>query len=331
MSEKPYDVLGIGNAIVDIIAKCDDALLAKHDAPKGSMRLIDGNAMDAIFADMSSSIQASGGSASNTMVGIASFGGKSAFIGKLADDAFGKTFAEDLKAAGVEFQGTPIKSDLATGRSLILVTPDGQRTMNTALGISSNLSPADVDEAEIAKAKIVYLEGYLFDRDDAKAAFQRAAQLAKTTGAKVALTLSDAFCVERHRDSFLELIRNDVDILFANEAEILSLYQTEDFAIAVSNAAADTALAALTRSENGSLILADDERIEIAALPVEAVVDTTGAGDLYAAGFLYGLSQSDDLKKAGQLGSLAASEIISHLGARPERSLQTLATEKNII
>lgn len=325
MSDARFDVIGIGNAIVDIIGRCDDDFLARHAATKGNMHLVDAEKIAALYSDMGPAVEISGGSAANTLVGLSSFGGKGAFIGKIADDEFGKIFAHDIKASGVEFASQPVAGKAPTSRSLILVTPDGERTMNTFLGISTDLDEAEVDANLIKASKIVYLEGYLFDQPAAKAAFRQAVSIARAANRKVALTLSDGFCVDRHRDEFLTLIREGIDILFANEEEIKSLYQTDDFEVAASKTATDTELAALTRSAKGSVILSGSERIEIPVSPVPQVVDTTGAGDLYAAGFLYGLTSGKDLATSGRLGSIAAAEIISHLGARPETKLSSLA------
>jgi sugar/nucleoside kinase (ribokinase family) len=331
MSEIHYDVVGIGNAIVDIMGRCDDAFLAKHGAPKGHMRLIDDATISALYGAMGPGIEISGGSAANTLVGISSFGGRTGFIGKVADDDFGRIFAHDIKAASVTFETKPVAGKEPTSRSLILVTPDGERTMNTFLGISTNLDQGEIDANLISAAAIIYLEGYLFDRPEAKAAFQQAVKIAKTAGRKVALTLSDSFCVDRHRADFIDLIRDGVDILFANESEITSLYETSDFELAAANAARDAQLAALTRSEKGSVILSEGRRLEIPVEPVQNLVDSTGAGDLYAAGFLYGLSANLGLEAAGQLGSLAASEVISHMGARPNAPLHQLARARQLI
>ncbi len=331
MSEIHYDVVGIGNAIVDILGRCDDAFLAKHGAPKGHMRLIDDATISALYGAMGPGIEISGGSAANTLVGISSFGGRTGFIGKVADDDFGRIFAHDIKAASVTFEAKPVAGKEPTSRSLILVTPDGERTMNTFLGISTNLDQGEIDANLISAAAIIYLEGYLFDRPEAKAAFQQAVKIAKTAGRKVALTLSDSFCVDRHRADFIDLIRDGVDILFANESEITSLYETSDFELAAANAARDARLAALTRSEKGSVILSEGRRLEIPVEPVQNLVDSTGAGDLYAAGFLYGLSANLGLEAAGQLGSLAASEVISHMGARPNAPLHQLARARQLI
>jgi sugar/nucleoside kinase (ribokinase family) len=327
-----FDVVAIGNAIVDIIGRCDDAFLERHGAPKGHMRLVDPPTINAIYGAMGPAIEISGGSAANTVAGVASLGGRSAFIGKVAEDEFGRIFRHDIRATGVSFN-TPAVADakVGTSRSLILVTPDGQRTMNTFLGISTDLDHGEVDPAVIQAANIVYLEGYLFDRDEAKAAFRQAVDIAGKAGRRVALTLSDSFCVNRHRAEFLALIRSGIGILFANESEILSLYETTSFEEAAKTAARDTRLAVLTRSEKGSLILSEGEAIEVAAEPVQKVIDTTGAGDLYAAGFLYGLARGYPLAVAGQLGSFAAAEIIGQIGARPEVKLSHLARMRGLV
>ncbi|MEQ1578772.1 MAG: adenosine kinase [Hyphomicrobium sp.] len=320
-----YDVTAIGNAIVDIIGRCDDAFLAKHGAPKGHMRLVDAGTISSLYDAMGPGIEISGGSAANTMSGIASLGGRAAFIGKVADDAFGNIFRHDIKAAGVAFNTPPVSGKAPTSSSLILVTPDGERTMNTYLGISTELDDGEVDPTLIAQSAIIYLEGYLFDRPEAKRAFFQATALAKKAGRRVALTLSDGFCVDRHRTEFLELIRSGVDIVFANESEITSLYETANFDHAAAHIAADTKLAVLTRSAQGSLILSEGAAHIIPVDPIAELVDTTGAGDLYAAGFLFGLTNGRDLPNSGRLGSMAAAEIISHLGARPAQSLAELA------
>jgi sugar/nucleoside kinase (ribokinase family) len=327
-----HDVVGIGNAIVDIIGRCDEAFLAKHGCAKGSMQLVDAAAVARLYDDMGPAVEISGGSGANTIVGVASFGGKAGFIGKTANDQFGEIFGHDIRTAGVTFN-TPAaaKGGEPTGRCLVLVTPDGQRTMNTFLGVSPQLGGGEVDAALVASARIVYLEGYLFDRPEAKAAFRQAAEIAAKAGRQVALSLSDSFCVNRHRAEFLDLIRSSVDILFANEAEITSLYETKSFDEAATRAAADTKLAALTRSEKGSVILGGGKSIAIPAAPVAKVVDTTGAGDLYAAGFLFGIATGRDLETSGRIGSLAAAEIISHIGARPETKLQDLARAKGLL
>lgn len=331
MTNTRFDVIGIGNAIVDIIGRCDDSFISAHGTAKGSMQLVDGEHIAKLYAEMGPAIEISGGSAANTIVGIASLGGRTAFIGKVADDEFGHIFAHDIRAAGVHFATPPARNSAPTARSLILVTPDGERTMNTFLGVSPELDHGEIDAELIKSSAIVYLEGYLFDRPEAKAAFRQAATIASAAGRRVALTLSDGFCVGRHRDEFMSLIRDSVDILFANESEITALYETSDFETAAARAIADTRLAALTRSEQGSVILSEGQRIEIPVEPVAEVVDTTGAGDLYAAGFLYGISTGKDLATAGRLGSMAAAEIITHLGARPETTLADLARQKGLI
>jgi sugar/nucleoside kinase (ribokinase family) len=331
MSQPRYDVTAIGNAIVDIIGHCDDAYLAKIGAAKGSMRLVDAGTMAGIYSGIGPAIESSGGSAANTMAGIASFGGIAGFIGKVADDDFGRIFMHDIRSIGVAFNGAPIANSAPTSRSLILVTPDGERTMNTFLGISTDFDNGTLDRALIADSAILYLEGYLFDRAEAKAAFREAVAEAKRAGRKVALTLSDGFCVDRHRPEFLTLIRSGVDILFANESEIKSLYETDNFDTATNNVRRDAKLAVLTRSAKGSVILCDGQSTEVAADPIAKVIDTTGAGDLYAAGFLFGQSRNLSFEKSGRLASLAAAEIISHVGARPSVSLGELARDRGLM
>lgn len=331
MTDKRYDVVAIGNAIVDIIGRCDEAFLVAHGAAKGAMTLVDADRVVTLYASMGPGVEASGGSAANTMAGLASFGGKAAFIGKVADDEFGKIFHHDINAIGVKFDSAPVVGGDPTGRCLILVTPDGERTMNTYLGISTDLDTKQLDPDLIRASGIVYLEGYLFDRPAAKAAFREAVKIAKASDTKVALTLSDSFCVGRHRAEFLDLIHSGIDILFANASEITSLYETDDFDDAARRASADIKLAALTRSEKGSLILSEGQSIAIPVSPVSQVVDSTGAGDLYAAGFLFGLARGLSLEKAGQLASLAAAEIISHVGARPATNLGDLARQRGLL
>jgi sugar/nucleoside kinase (ribokinase family) len=319
MPEAALDVVGIGNAIVDIIDNTDDAFLEAHGMTKGSMALIDEARAEAIYSAMGPAIELSGGSAGNTIAGLASLGSRCGYIGKVRDDQLGGVFRHDITAAGVAFPTPAATSGPATARCLILVTPDGQRTMNTFLGACVNLGPEDLDEAMIASARYTYLEGYLFDPPHAQEAFRRAAKIAHAAGRKVALTLSDSFCVERHRDAFLDLLES-VDLLFANEAEITALFQT-DFDGAVRAVRGRTALAAITRSEQGSVVVAGSEVIAAPAAPVARLVDTTGAGDLYAAGFLYGLTTAQALDDCARLGHLAAAEIISHYGGRPETPL----------
>lgn len=332
MSSTQYDVVAIGNAIVDIIGRCEDSFLDKHGAAKGHMHLVDPATISKIYGDMGPGIEISGGSAANTAAGIASLGGRAAFIGKVADDEFGRIFRHDIGAAGVAFNTAAAEnSDLATSRSLILVTPDGQRTMNTYLGISTDFNRAEVDPAVIEASTYVYLEGYLFDRDEAKAAFRQAVDIANNAGRQVALTLSDSFCVDRHRKEFLELIRSGIAILFANESEILSLYECASFDEAVARVSRDTKLAVLTRSEKGSVVVSEGSPVLVTPEPVQTVVDTTGAGDLYAAGFLFGLARGDDLQTAGRFGSFAAAEIIGQMGARSEVKLSHLARMRGLI
>lgn len=331
MTALTYDVCAIGNAIVDIIARCDEPFLAKHGATKGHMHLVDAEKVAAIYSDMGPATEISGGSAANTMVGLASFGGRAAFIGKVAADQFGEVFRHDIQAADVHFNSNAVDGSVPTSRSLILVTPDGERTMNTFLGISTQLGNGEIDGDLIQSSGLLYLEGYLYDQPQAKAAFQDASKIAKDAGRQVALTLSDSFCVDRHRDAFRSLVKTDIDILFANESEITSLYQTSSFETAAAEAAKDVKCAVLTRSANGSVLYIAGAETEIAAMPVDTVVDTTGAGDLYAAGVLYGLAKGLGPDVAGRLGSLAAAEIISHIGARPETSLRALAEKAGLI
>jgi sugar/nucleoside kinase (ribokinase family) len=331
MDETRYDVVGIGNAIVDIIGRCDDAFLSKHDLAKGFMRLIDAGEADRLYGLMGPSIERSGGSAANTIAGLASFGGRGAFIGRVADDQFGKVFWHDIRATGVAFDTAIAESGLPTAVCLILVTPDGERTMNTFLGASTELGPAEVDARTIAAAKVTYLEGYLFDKPAAKEAFHAAAAIAAKSGRKTALTLSDPFCVDRHRADFRKLVRDEIDILFANEKEITALYEVNSFDEAVAAARRDCDIAVLTRSEAGSLITTAEQTFEVRAAPVADVVDATGAGDLYAAGFLFGFTRGLKLIDCGRLGSLAAAEVISHIGARPEKPLAALARDNGLI
>jgi sugar/nucleoside kinase (ribokinase family) len=326
-----YDVVGIGNAIVDIIGRCDDAFLSKHDLDKGFMRLINAQQADRLYAVMGPGVERSGGSAANTIAGLASFGGRGAFIGRVADDQFGKVFAHDIRAIGVTYETPPAKSGAPTALCLILVTPDGERTMNTFLGASTELGSGEVDAKVIAEASITYLEGYLFDKPEAKQAFHAAAAIAAKAGRKTALTLSDAFCVDRHRDDFRKLVHHGVDILFANEKEITALYEVNSFEEAVLAVRGECEIAVLTRSEDGSLIVTAQETIPIKPERVAQVIDVTGAGDLYAAGFLYGLTRSFPLEACGRLGSLAAAEVISHIGARPETPLAALARKEGLI
>jgi len=323
MTEQSLDVVCIGNAIVDVISHADDAFLDRHDMVKGSMQLIEGDVALALYDDMPPAIEASGGSAANTAAGIASFGGKVGFIGKVADDELGQVFTHDIRATGVQYSPPPAPADHATARCLILVTPDAQRTMNTFLGVSGLIGPADIDAELVARAKVVYCEGYLWDLPDAKAALLAGMDAARSAGGKVSFTLSDSFCVDRHRGEFVDLAENHVDILFGNEAEICSLYETDSFEEAAARVAGHCEIACLTRSEKGSVIITSDgARISVPAAPAD-LVDTTGAGDLYASGFLYGYTNGLDLEASGRLASLAAAEVISHVGARPAVDLTT--------
>jgi len=324
MTQANLDVLGIGNAIVDVIAHAEEDFLEREALVKGTMTLIDAARAEALYQMMGPAIEASGGSASNTMAGIASLGGNGAYIGKVRDDLLGQVFRHDITAIGVRYETPAVTSGPGTARCLILVTPDGQRTMNTYLGACVDLGPDDIDAEIVAAASITYLEGFLFDPPQAQSAFRKAAAVAHAAGRQVALSLSDPFCVGRHRDDFRDLIDGHVDILFANAAEICSLYETHDFAAAAAAVRGQVSIAALTRSAAGSVILTSDAEHRVAAAPVAHVVDTTGAGDLYASGFLYGLTHGLPLPICGEIGSLCAAEIISHVGARPEVKLSEL-------
>jgi sugar/nucleoside kinase (ribokinase family) len=319
------DVVGIGNALVDVLSHEAHDFVTEHGLVPGSMTLIDTERAEALYSAMGPAIEVSGGSAANTLVGLTSLGGTGAFVGRVADDQLGTVFGHDIRAAGVEFVTKPASGGAPSGRCLIVVTPDAQRTMHTFLGASAQLGPADLDHGLLARTQVLYLEGYLWDEPEAREAYRLATQTVHEGGGRVAFTLSDSFCVDRHRDTFLELIEREVDVLFANEQEIMSLYQVDDFDEALQNVNHHCEIAALTRSAKGSVIVARDEVHVIDAHPVEHVVDTTGAGDLYASGFLYGLTHGYDLGRSGRLGALAAGEVISHLGARPEASLAELA------
>ncbi len=319
-----HNVVGIGNAIVDILVHADDDFLVANGLTKGSMTLIDAARADELYGRMGPAIEISGGSAANTMAGVASLGGRAAYIGKICTDQLGEVFRHDIRAIGVDFETAPVVGAPPTARSLIVVTPDGQRTMNTMLGACVELGPADIDEPAITGAQVTYMEGYLWDKPTAKEAFLKAATIAHDAGRRVSLTLSDTFCVERHRDSFRDLVAGHVDILFGNEHEVMALYQVGSLDEAVDAVRGECEVAAITRGAKGSLILNGDERFEVAAEPVARIVDSTGAGDLYAAGFLYGFTDGRHPAECGRLGSIAAAEVISHIGARPEGSLAKL-------
>lgn len=323
MTEVRFDILGIGNAMVDVVARVEDTFLSRHAMHKGAMILVDAAAAEALYAAMPAGTESSGGSAGNTCAVAAALGARAAYLGKVADDALGGVFAHDLQALGVHFPSARLTGGAPTARCLILVTPDGQRTMNTFLGACVTFGENDVDEDLIAAACVTYLEGYLFDPPAAQAAFRRAAAAAHRAGRQVALSLSDAFCVDRHRAAFRDLVSGHVDILFANETEITSLYEKNTFEEAAEAARGEVALAALTRSEAGSVILRGSETVTVAAEPVK-LVDTTGAGDAYAAGFLTGWTAGKPLAVCGRMGSVAAAEVISHYGARPEGDLKAM-------
>jgi len=326
-----YDVLGIGNAIVDVLARTEDDFLVRHGMRKGAMMLIDEARATTIYEAMGPAVEISGGSAANTIVGCASFGGRAAFVGKVKDDGLGHVFAHDIRAAGVAFDTPPASAGPSTGRCYVLVTADGERTMNTYLGAAQDLHPRDIDTDAVAGAAITYLEGYLWDPKHAKEAFLKAAAAAHAAKRLVALTLSDAFCVDRWRDEFLALVRDGtVDLLFANEGELRSLYQTADFDTALAALRREAPLAVVTRSEKGCIVATRDRVLAVEAAPIERVVDTTGAGDLFAAGFLIGTARGADHERAACLGALAAAEVIQHLGARPQASLKTLAQEHGL-
>lgn len=330
MTAVVYDVVGLGNAIVDVISAQDDAFLTKWGIHKDAMNLIEEDRADLLTKASVNAVETSGGSGANTIAGLASFGGKGAYVGKVADDRLGEVFKADMERGGVLFDTPPLIGGAATARSIIFVTPDGKRSMNTYLGASVDFSPSDVDRTTIEAGSILYLEGYLFDKDAAKAAFVHAAEIAHAAGRKVSLTLSDSFCVDRHRDSFRQLIRTQVDILFANEEELLSLYETRDFDEAIEQLRTETGLAAVTRGEKGSVVIGDGDPIVVPAEPINELVDTTGAGDQYAAGFLFGVARGLPLATCAKLGHIAAAEVISHYGPRPEVSLADLAAKAGI-
>ena len=322
--EPSLDVVGVGNAIVDVIAMVDDSFIETHGLAKGAMTLIDAERATSLYAVMPPALEISGGSAANTVAGVASFGGSAAHIGKVRNDQLGEVFAHDLRAAGVGFDVPLAAAGPPTGRSLIQVTPDAERTMNTFLGMSTLLEPADIDAELVASAAITYCEGYLWDVDVAKAAIRHTMNVASEADRLVSLTLSDSFCVDRHRHEWLDLISDMVDLVFANETEVCALFETEDFDSAAARAADITDVVALTRAAEGSVVISGNERVEVPAVDVPRIVDATGAGDLYAAGFLFGMAKGADLARCAELGAIAAAEIISHVGARPQESLGSL-------
>ena len=327
MSDPDFDVLGIGNALVDVITSVDDDFVTAHDFPRGATTMVDLDRADAIYADLPPAQEISGGSCANTIAGLASFGANVAFIGRVRDDQLGKVYTHDLRSLGVHFDVPPATTGPPTGRCLVMVMPDAHRTQCTYLGASTFIGPEDVDPEVVARAHVTYLEGYLWDQPPAKEAIRKAATAARGAGRQVALTLSDPFCVDRHRDEFRDLVADEIDVLFANEAEICSLYEVDDFDAALQQVRRHCRIGALTRGEHGSVVIAGDSVHVLEAEQVERLVDTTGAGDQYAAGFLYGLTHGHDLDTCGRLGSMAAAEVISHYGARPAVSLAKLAEE----
>lgn len=331
MSSKRYDVLGIGNALVDILARADEVFLAQNGIAKGGMQLVEESRAEALYAAIGPTTTVSGGSASNTIAGIAALGGRVALIAKVRKDVLGAAFSHDLHAMGVTFTTPAAQDGQGTGRCIVLVTPDGERSMSTYLGAGQHLGPDDLDEELIAASGIVYLEGYLWDPPQAKLAFLRAAEIAHANGGRVALTLSDAFCVDRYRDEFNDLIeRNVVDIVFANAHELVSLYQTADLETALAELAKRDVLGVVTRSELGCIVLHRGQRIDVPAEPIDRLEDTTGAGDLFAAGFLFGLARNATLHVCGRLGAIAAAEVIQHIGARPAADLKGLVSQSGL-
>jgi adenosine kinase len=332
MTSAKYDVLGIGNAIFDVLVRTEERFLLAHGMTKGGMALIDEARAASIYRDMGPATEMSGGSAANTIVGIANLGARAAYVGKVKDDQIGRLYTHDIRAAGVAFETRPALDGPATGCSYILVTPDGERTMNTYLGAAQDLTPDDIEPSQIAASRVIYLEGYLWDPKNAKDAFVKAATIAHGAGRQVALTLSDSFCVDRYRGEFLDLMRNNtVDLVFANEAELRSLYETSDFDAALKQLRLDAKLGIVTRSEKGCVVASKDGVTAVPAFPIEKMVDTTGAGDLFAAGFLFGLVRGATYENAGRIGALAAAEVIQHIGARPQTSLKELAQQNGLL
>ncbi len=331
MSDSKYDVLTVGNAIVDIIARAEEDFLVKENITKAAMNLIDADRAEHLYAVMGPAIEASGGSAGNTAAGIASLGGKAAYFGKVSNDHLGSVFTHDIRAIGVDFDVVPLDGTPPTARSMIFVTPDGERTMNTYLGACIELGPEDVDADVVAQSRVTYFEGYLWDPPRAKDAIRLSAKIAHENNRKVAVTLSDSFCVDRYRDEFLELMRSGtVDMIFANDAELKSLYETSDLNSAISALKTDIPLATVTLGENGSLVVTPEDTVEVAAQKIEKLEDTTGAGDLYASGFLYGLTTGRSLTDCARIGGLAAAEVIQHIGPRPQVSLKDLLGQSGI-
>lgn len=328
MTDKPFDVCGIGNAIVDVLAHCDLDFIDRLQLNKGTMTLIDAARAEELYAAMGPAVEVSGGSCGNTIAGVASLGGRGAYIGKVGNDQLGGIFRHDMRATGVHFETAAATSVTPTARSMIFVTPDAERTMNTYLGACVELTPDDVDPAVVSRSKVTYLEGYLWDPPLAKQAFLKAANIAHGAGREISLSLSDPFCVQRYLSEFQDLVKNHVDILFANEHEITALWETQDFDAAVKATQQHCGLAAITRSAKGSVIVTEHQVIEVPAWPVPRIVDVTGAGDLYAAGFLYGYTQGRDHADSGRIASLAAAEVISHFGARPETPLSELLLQQ---
>jgi sugar/nucleoside kinase (ribokinase family) len=332
MTDATFDVLGIGNAIVDVMAQAEDDFIVREKLIKGSMRLVETSEAERLYGLMGQAIQTSGGCAGNTVAGVASFGGRAAFIGKVADDELGRVYRHDMRALGIHFPTAPLVGVHPTARSMILITPDGERTMNTYLGASQQLSPGDIDEATVAAARITYLEGYLWDPPLAKDAFRKAAVLAHRAGRQVALTLSDSFCVDRYRDEFLGLMREGaIDIVFANRAEVHSLYQTADFDGALAQLREDAGLAAVTAGADGAFVVSRASVELVPSRPIDRLVDTTGAGDLFAAGFLYALARNLPHATCAAFGHLAAAEVIGHIGPRPAVSLRELAGQSGLV
>jgi len=331
MSKGNLDLVGIGNAIVDVLSKTEDFFLSSNKIHKGTMTLIEADQAEALYAKMGPGMEVSGGSAANTVAAFASMSGKAGYIGKLANDQLGSVFRHDIKAYGVDFDTPALEDGPPTARCLILITPDAQRTMCTFLGACVWIAPSDLNEEMIKNATVTYLEGYLYDRPRAKQTFKKACEISHAAGKKVSLSLSDPFCVDRHRDEFLDLVKSDVDILFGNEAEVTSLYRAQDFDHAIHYAREACDITVITRSDKGSLIVTKTDIIEVKAEPVAQVVDTTGAGDMYAAGFLYGYTRGKSMAECGRIGSIAAAEVIAHVGARPQMDLKQLLQEKKAV